>query len=333
MYDTLQAEFHEDLAKNEQCYVHDIKTLELEEIFYNFYNEDRVIVIEGNAGIGKTFWAHELCKQWSNDKLLQSYYLVIMIQLRDPNIQKSNEVKHLLYYQLQGVGEATATVEMILSTGGESTFLILDGFDELPLQLRNMSIFAEIIHGRCLPSATVLVTCRRSVSHELHSVVSKKIVITGFNPTQIDHFISINLEQPKAKELMTQLSDYPNVYNLCQVPASLAIVVHLFKLQSRLPATITELYHQFILNFLFNYMQQTSKHPPIQFLQSIHKLPSGVRSKYWALCKLALLGISKRQLVFHEDDLLAHLGEQVPNEYDGLGLLHITHHIVLAGRS
>ena len=333
MYDTLQAEFREDLAKNEQCYVHDIKTLELEEIFYSFPNEDRVILVEGNAGIGKTFLAHELCKQWSNGTLLQNYYLVIMIQLRDPNVQKSDEIKHLLYYQLQGVGEATATVETILTNGGQSTFLILDGFDELPLQLRNMSIFAEIIHGRCLPCSTVLVTCRRSVSHELHSIVSKKIVITGFNPTQIDHFISVNLEQPKANELMTQLSHYPNVYNLCQVPASLAIVVHLFKLQSRLPATITELYHQFILNFLFNYMQHNSKHPPIQFLQSIEKLPSSVRSKYWALCKLALLGINKRQLVFHEDDLLAHLGEQVPNEYDGLGLLHITHHMMLAGRS
>ena len=332
MYDTLQAEFREDLAKNEQCYVHDVKTLDLEEIFhYNLPNEDRVILVEGNAGIGKTFLAHELCKQWSTDNLLQCYYLVIMIQLRDPNIQKSTDLKQLLHYQLQGVCEAA--VETISSSGGQSTFLILDGYDELPLKLRHMSIFAEIIQGRCLPNSTVLITCRRSVSHELHSVVSKKIVITGFNPTQIDHFISVNLEQPKAEELMTQLSHYPNVYNLCQVPASLAIVVHLFKLQSRLPATITELYHQFILNFLYNYMQHTSRHPPILHLQSIDKLPSGVRSKYWALCKLALLGINKRQLVFSEEELSTYLGEPVPNEYDGLGLLHITHHTVLAGKS
>ena len=333
MYDTLQAEFREDLTNNEQYYVHDIKTLDLEEIFhYNLPNEDRVILVEGNAGIGKTFLAHELCKRWSNSSLLQCYILMIMIQLRDPNIQKDGvDLKQLLYYQLQGISDAA--VEAISSSGGQSTFLILDGYDELPLKLRHMSIFAEIIQGRCLPNSTVLVTCRRSVSHELHSVATKKIVITGFNPTQIDHFISVNLAQPKAEELMTQLSNYPNVYNLCQVPASLAIVVHLFKLQSRLPATVTELYHQFILNFLFNYMQHACRHPPIQHLQSIDKLPSGVQSKYWSLCKLALLGINNRQLVFSEEDISNHFGEQIPNEYDGLGLLHITHHTMVAGRS
>ena len=334
MYDTLQAEFREELTKNEQYYVHDVKTLDLEEIFhYNLPIEDRVILVEGNAGIGKTFLANELCKRWSNNSLLLCYNLMIMIQLRDPNVQKNMDLKQLLNYQLQGVGDMTGAVEAISSSGGSSLFLILDGYDELPLKLRCMSIFAEIIQGRCLPNATILVTCRRSVSHELHSVASKKIVITGFNPTQIDHFISVNLAQPKAEELMTQLSHYPNVYNLCQVPASLAIVVHLFMLQSRLPTTITELYYQFILNFLFNYMQDVCRHPSIQHLQSIEKLPSGVQSKYWSLCKLALLGINSRQLVFHEEEISKHLGEQIPNEYDGLGLLHITHHTELAGRS
>ena len=334
MYDTLQAEFREELTNNEQYYVHDVKTLDLEEIFhYNLPTEDRVILVEGNAGIGKTFFANELCKRWSNNSLLLCYNLMIMIQLRDPNVQKNMDLKQLLNYQLQGVGDMAGAVEAISSSGGSSLFLILDGYDELPLKLRCMSIFAEIIQGRCLPNTTILVTCRRSVSHELHSVASKKIVITGFNPTQIDHFISVNLAQPKAEELMTQLSHYPNVYNLCQVPASLAIVVHLFMLQSRLPTTITELYYQFILNFLFNYMQNVCRHPPIQHLQSIDKLPSGVQSKYWSLCKLALLGINNRQLVFHEEEISNYLGEQIPNEYDGLGLLHITHHTELAGRS
>lgn len=331
MYDTLQAEFSKAESKNEQCFVHDIRSLELEEIFhYNLPQEARVILVEGNAGIGKTFLAQELCKRWSNHTLLQCFCLVIMIQLRDPNIQKSKDLKQLLYYQFQGVGETA--VEAISISGGQSTFLILDGYDELPQKLRHMSIFAEIIQGRCLPNSTVLVTCRRSVSHELHSVASKKIVITGFNPTQIDHFISVNLESRKAEELMTQLSCYPNVYNLCQVPASLSIVVHLFKLQSRLPATVTELYHQFILNFLFNYLQQTRRHPPIQHLQSIDKLPSGIKSKYWSLCKLAMLGINNRQLMFTEEEISkSYPGEQIPKEYDGLGLLHITHHTMLAG--
>jgi len=332
MYDTLQAEFgKKEIVKNEQCDLHDVKSLELEEIFhYNLPNEARVILVEGNAGIGKTFLAQELCKRWSNDTLLQCYRLVVMIQLRDPNIQTGIDLKQLLHYQFQGVGEMA--VEIISSSGGQSTFLILDGYDELPPKLRDTSIFTEIIQGGCLPNSTVLVTSRRSVSHKLHSVASKKIVITGFNPTQIDHFISVNLEPPKGEELMTQLSYYPNVYNLCQVPANLAIIVHLFKLQSRLPATVTELYHQFILNFLFNYVQHTNRDPRIQHIQSIKELPSGVQSKYWSLCELALSGIRNRKLVFSEEEI-SKSGEQIPNEYDGLGLLHITHHTMLAGRS
>ena len=60
------------------------------------------ILIEGHAGIGKTTFVKEICIKWAEGKLLTSEKLVLLLLLRDPNVQKiTNEyglVKHFTNY-------------------------------------------------------------------------------------------------------------------------------------------------------------------------------------------------------------------------------------------
>ena len=52
------------------------------------------ILIEGHAGIGKTTFVKEMCIEWAEGKLLTSDKLLLLLLLRDPNVQRiTNERK------------------------------------------------------------------------------------------------------------------------------------------------------------------------------------------------------------------------------------------------
>ena len=109
---------------------------------------DRVpnsILIEGHAGIGKTTLVKQTCIQWAEGKLLTSDKLVLLLLLRDPNVQKiTNEHKLIEHFT-----KSTSKVEQLCSyledKHGAGVTLIIDGFDELSTELRHKSFFRELI--------------------------------------------------------------------------------------------------------------------------------------------------------------------------------------------
>ena len=140
------------------------------------------ILIEGHAGIGKTTFVKELCIEWAEGKLLTSDKLVLLLLLRDPNVQKiTNEHKLIEYFT-----KSTSKVEQLSScledNHGASVTLIIDGFDELSAKLCQESFFRELIEKRCLPEAKVVVTSRPSASACLHHVVDRRLALN--NPAE-----------------------------------------------------------------------------------------------------------------------------------------------------
>ena len=53
-------------------------------------------MIEGGPGMGKTTLAINICKCWAKDELLQGYDAVVLLTLRDPEIQASKTIGDLL---------------------------------------------------------------------------------------------------------------------------------------------------------------------------------------------------------------------------------------------
>ena len=52
------------------------------------------------------------------------------------------------------------------------------------------------------------------------------------------------------KEFVQQLEEHPQLYSLCHVPVSLAMIIDIFKETKILPLTLTELYYRFITMML-----------------------------------------------------------------------------------
>ena len=93
-------------------------------------------LIEGLPGIGKSFLSKEIAHNWSVGKLLQSFKLVLLVQLRDPALQQMTNVDDLLKSFCKRDWSATEIAhecsEYLTNNNGKDVVFLFNGFDELP---------------------------------------------------------------------------------------------------------------------------------------------------------------------------------------------------------
>ena len=148
--------------------------------------EKRIILIEGGPGMGKSTLAINICKRWAEGKLLQSYDAVILLPLREKEIQEAKTLGDLLLI-IDDEMRKDVSKEVMKSNGKKMCF-ICEGFDELPFHLRKSSLVANLIQK--LPKCTVLYTSRPEACGVLRSVVTKVIAIDGFKEESVDEYVS-----------------------------------------------------------------------------------------------------------------------------------------------
>ena len=282
----------------------------------------RLILVEGAPGVGKSTFAWEYCRRWERGKIAQQYDLVLLLRLRDVSISRAKTLRDLIYYPMEGVPKDVC--KGLVASHGLHVMIILEGFDELPDSGRSEeSVFMELISGKLLPLATVLVTSRPwateliRIHHE--DRISQHIEILGFTNTQISEYIKSTIPQEKVSELTTYLERHPQIRAGMYIPLNSAIVVTVYQESQDsgcpMPTTLTELYTALVRTLLVRYLRV---HP--KYGSSINKftdLPSEVYVNFLNLCEVAYNGIvstsNQVQLIFSERDL--------PADFDNLGLM------------
>jgi len=282
-----------------------IKLDTIEQIFTPITSDDQCplsILIEGHPGIGKTTLAKEICLQWANGKLLTSDKLVLLLMLRDPNIQKCTTTEELVKYIMPENNKFVC--KYLTKTDGVKTTFIIDGFDELSNVLRHKSVFRRLIEGESLPKARVVVTSRPSASACLHQHVDRRIEVLGFEKCSREQYINDALKTcpSKLQMLKKHFQHYPNIDAMCYIPLNMAIIVFLCLL-GYLPLTATELFANFMLHTVCHYLQRVGKIDQNEHVSKIEHLPRPVPQVLQQLCKVAFDGLVKDKIVFTVDDL------------------------------
>ena len=294
----------------------------------------KLVLVEGAPGIGKSTLAWELCRKWEEFSCMQQYSLVILLRLREEEVQKIAIINQLFF---SSDGETIA--REVSANHGRGILFILDGFDELPKPLQQKGFLLDLIKGKVLPESTVLVTSRPSATGELltscRPLIQKHVEVLGFTQNSIEAYAtSIFSSEPEKLEIFKayiSASKNPAINSLMYVPLNAAIIVEIYrncKSEHLLPHTLTELYTQLCLTILNRHCK--IRNPSASF-EIIEDLPPDLYQHFLHLSKVAFESFKNERVVFYTvPSYLDHFGflDSVSTLYGGGGVsynfLHLT---------
>ena len=264
------------------------------------------MLIDGAPGVGKTTLSRNVSQKWAIGELLQQYWLVVVLHLRESDISRAQRIDDFFYHDNQKVQDAVIT--FVKEKSGRGVVLIFDGFDELSLIERSkQSLFLDIIRGKFLTECSVVITSRPYASRpvqQLWSLVNRHIEILGFKDNQIQECIKQRItNKAKADELCSELKDRLDISSICQIPLNLSIVLYVYELDYTLPDTLTELYELFILHGLKRYIERTQDSCAAEAVQDLGDLPDSIKQYFDILSGLAFKGLKEDELVFLKSEV------------------------------
>ena len=137
---------------------------------------------------------------------------------------------------------------------GKKCLIILEGLDEVTLKRQHSDTFlSELIHSKLFQYSKIVVTSRPHACQEIMKKANKIIEILGFGDKEMKEFVQDSFAQDTTQTsevFLQRLDEHPQLYSLCHVPISLAMIIDIFKETKCLPSTLTELYYKFIIMML-----------------------------------------------------------------------------------
>ena len=301
-------------------------------------HKQKLILIEGAPGVGKTTFSWEFCRKWGRGEILQEHSLLLLLPLRDNNLKEAKTLSDLFYHPNSKLQQAV--VQEVTSNQGQGVAIWLEAWDELDHEPREKaSVFLNLIHGRILPLATVFVTSRPWASEHLrqnceHRITQHVEILTSAKD-QIEHYISKAEAEAQPSSFAAKFTDYlssnPVIRAAMYTPVTAKMAAEVFTwsqhTESAPPTTMTELFTAFTLKTLVDHL---STHPVYQKQQlkvtTFSDLPTDVYKQFQDLCRMAYEGIlNRQQLVFSA----AHL----PTGFAPLGLMQEVPQLYTEGRA
>ncbi|CAI8024691.1 Protein NLRC3, partial [Geodia barretti] len=285
----------------------------------------KVILLEGAPGSGKSTMCWYICKQWGEGTLLQGFTHVLMIELRDKTIQAAKHLVQILPYFL---GHDNRVAEDLIKKHGDNVLVILEGWNELPKNLRKESIFKDLVTkgGRSpLQNAVVLVSSRSNTTVDLQQYIALQVEALGFTPDQIKAYVEGCFESKgepdRAQKLLAIINRNPKLRENCYLPLMLIIIVHLYDCSKTLPESFCAIIIELALSCLYRYCKENGILDLEDSMVSLDDVPSQLQPRVYELCELAYNATVNERYSFSNPQM------------DGLGLLQNVRSIAARGSS
>ena len=289
----------------------------------------RSILVEGSPGVGKSVLLKQVAYLWAEGELLTKFDFLFLLYLRDPRVQQIDSLHSLVshFYDKLQVSKVTTRVA---EDNGKSVVILLDGYDELPENLRQNSFIVDLLQHKFLPTCSIVVSSRSHIATHLRVNISCQVEILGFSEEDQQDFIkhSLNDDQGKISGLNQYLKQHSTISNLCFIPFNITLLLFLYnsKEDRPLPTNLTGLYNSFICLTICRYLAKAGIIMEDKEINDLNSLQQPYRKIINHLSKFAFTALGNNQLVF----TLAEIKKVCPDidQYiNGFGLLQAVEYI------
>ncbi|XP_078058271.1 NACHT, LRR and PYD domains-containing protein 3-like isoform X2 [Mustelus asterias] len=273
--------------------------------------------VSGVPGIGKTTMVQKIVYDWATGKIYPHFQFVFSFKFRDLNtINCRINLRNLILFFYPYFGNILGE----LWKNPEGLLFIFDGLDEFKDRIdfadnrRNTEpqymctdpecwcevsdIVYSLIQHKLLPGCSVLVTSRPTALHLLEKAdISVWAEILGFvGDERKGYFNKFFEDQTVAAAVFKHVEENEILYTMCYNPSYCWILglslgpffTQRDRKQQQVPKTITQLYSYYIYNILKNHGREIEN----------------LRDVLLKLGEMAYTGVSKKKIVFRNEDLI-----------------------------
>ena len=273
--------------------------------------EPRVVLIEGEPGIGKTTCCQKLAYDWSVECIsaeacFPKVKMLLLLKCRD---MKTADIEEAIDDQLLPLDAEDKEKEnffRFIRQNQSRILLVLDGLDELSETVYEGLL--PLIQGRIFPCTYLMLTARHELGMKVRRECDTLLEIVGYTEEDADTYIKkyfSNHDDPSlAKKLIKNLRKNPQLRELTANPLNTALLCLICEdTQGKLPYNKTMLYREIVSCALMRNFQKKG-------IPLVNADPIEVCSEQLSqLGELALEALVRDQLYFTTEKLRGHSTE------------------------
>ena len=266
----------------------------------------RVVLIEGNPGMGKTTYCQKLAHDWSvgeipPDASFPEVEILLLLKCRDMHMKTANieeAIDDQLLPQDAGKKEKEDFFHFIRSNQSK-ILLILDGLDELRQEL--LPSIQQLIQGKIFSNTFLVLTARHEEGIRLRRYCDTLLEITGYTNDDVDSYVkkyfSKHENQSLAEEMIQQLKINTELRELTANPLNTALLCLLCEETNGIfPSSRTKIYDDLVSCALRRYF--TKRGVPLSDDDPLERCSNELNQ----LGETAFEALLKNQLYFSRDD-------------------------------
>ena len=267
----------------------------------------RVVLIEGNPGMGKTTYCQKLAYDWSvgeipPDASFPEGKILLLLKCRDMHMKTANieeAIDDQLLPQDAGKREKEDFFHFIRSNQSR-ILLVLDGLDELRDDL--VEGFLPLIRGKVFANVYLILTARHEVGLRVRRYCDMLFEIVGYTKDDVESYIKkyfrSHEDQSLADKMLKQLKRDKYLAELTANPLNTALLCLLCEeTKGVFPSSRTGIYDDLVSCALRRYYAKRGM--SLDYEDPIERCANKLNQ----LGKMAYEALIKNQLYFSEDEM------------------------------
>ena len=225
----------------------------------------RIILIEGEPGMGKTTYCQKLAYDWATKqehkwhKSFPKIEVLLLLRCRDINDSIWESIDDQILKNLEETNPKTKDMFFkFMQDNPSKVMLVLDGIDEA--DPHKLGVYLSLIQRKQLPGCYIVLTSRHEAGNRVAPYVDTLLEIVGFTKRDAEHFIRkyFKHKEQLGEKLISQLCNdqqrMKDLKKLTRNPLNALLLCVIFEnFNGHLPSSRTKLYIEIILFILRRY--------------------------------------------------------------------------------